>query len=254
MSIVPDSDVRHLIRDKYGSLDAVSEEALEKDVERLRAGEPLAYVIGWLPFQGLRIGLGSRPIIPRPETEWWTGELIKALETRFGEQPFRLLDLCAGSGAIGLSVLARFPHAEVSFGESIALHTDQIAENVRSNHLDATRARIRRGDLFTPFFEERYDVIASNPPYIPDERELEESVSAFEPPEALYAGTDGLDIIRRIAQEAREHLLPNGELWMECDIANIEEARELVREGGAKTTEIRMDQYGRARLLVGYYP
>ncbi|MEK7100038.1 MAG: HemK/PrmC family methyltransferase [Patescibacteria group bacterium] len=253
MSIPPAEDVRALVRDKYGSLDAARAGGLEEDLARLRAGEPLAYVIGWMPFLGLKIDLGSRPLIPRPETEWWAGELIQDLEKRFKDKPFRVLDLCAGSGAVGLALLARFSRARVSFGEIEPAHIDTITENIARNHLDAARADVRRGDLFTPFFEERFDVIATNPPYIPSGRDLESSVTDYEPSVALYGGTDGLDLIRKIAKDAKNHLNPKGELWMECDSEHIESARELVREGGASTTLIRTDQYGRPRVVVGYY-
>lgn len=253
MSSIPDADIRSLVRDKYGSLDAARAGALEDDMRRLESGEPLAYVIGWMPFHCLRIGLESRPLIPRPETEWWTGELVEALKKKYGEKPFRFLDLCAGSGAIGLVILAEFPNAHVTFGELEAAHIDQIQANIERNGLDASRTLVRRGSVFVPFFESRFDVIAANPPYIPSTRKLEESVAAHEPEVALFSGKDGLDVIRTIAKEAKAHLSPGGELWMECDVDNIESARELVREGGAHKTELRTDQYGRPRLVVGYY-
>jgi release factor glutamine methyltransferase len=106
---------RQLLDEKYAGNAAA--EGFKDDRKRLAAGEPLAYVIGWQPFLGLKIYLDSRPLIPRPETEWWTEELIKHLNERFGDAPFRLLDLCAGSGAIGIAVLAMMPGARVSFGE-----------------------------------------------------------------------------------------------------------------------------------------
>jgi len=91
-------EIGQLLRDKYGG-DPKAD--LTQDIARLDAGEPLAYVIGWIPFLGLTIRLDSHPLIPRPETEWWTEELIAHLKDLFGDTPFRLLDMCAGSGAIG---------------------------------------------------------------------------------------------------------------------------------------------------------
>lgn len=241
-------NIEALIRDKYHGDRTVD---LASDLARLRAGEPLAYVIGWIPFLGLTLQLESRPLIPRPETEWWAEELITSLNAR--SAPVRVLDLCAGSGAIGLAVLARVPHAHVSFGELSPKHTKQIETNLAENQLDASRADIRAGDLYEPFHGERFEVIAANPPYIPESRTLEESVIGFEPPEALFAGEDGLSLIRRIAEGAREHLTPGGELWLECDITNIEDAKKLLDEAGATRSEIRSDQYGRPRLVVSYY-
>lgn len=237
-------------RDKYDGDPAAD---LSQDLARLRAGEPLAYVIGWIPFLGLRIGLASRPLIPRPETEWWTEELIARLKERFGTKPFSFLDLCAGSGAIGLAVLAAFPQARVTLAELRPEHVAQIRESLETNALDATRAHIVESDLFDALSSERFDVIATNPPYIPENRALETSVAAFEPQEALFAGSDGLSLIRRIAADAPAHLTSSGELWMECDTSNIEEAAALLRAQGATEAQIRTDPYGRSRIVVGYY-
>lgn len=240
-----------LIRDKYAG---VSDPALlQEDLARLAAGEPLAYIIGWQPFLDLRISLDSHPLIPRPETEHWTELLIAHLQERFGTKPFRLLDLCAGSGAIGLAVLKACPQAFVFFGELSSAHAETIKKNLQANGLDENRADIRTSDLFAAFAEEQFDIITTNPPYIPEGRTLPESVSHYEPAEALYAGTDGLSLIRTIAAEASSHLNPDGELWMECDIANIEVAQELLLAGGARDAAIRSDQYGRSRYVVAHY-
>jgi release factor glutamine methyltransferase len=255
-----DQDLAMLIRDKYEGVEP-SAVMLEADKERLASGEPLAYVIGWIPFLGLRIRLDSYPLIPRPETEWWTNELIAHLRERFENRPFRFLDLCAGSGAIGLAILKEFPNAHVSFGELVLEHASLIATNIAENNLDAARADIRTGNLFEPFVQNKagdgstqaFDIIATNPPYIPEHRALDTSVTAHEPPIALFAGEDGLGIINQIAVDVRSHLAPNGELWMECDISNIEKASNALVEHGAAHADIRTDQYGRQRFLVAYY-
>lgn len=241
----------HLIRDKY---DGDSEADLSKDLVRLAEGEPLAYVIGWIPFLGLRISLDSRPLIPRPETEHWTEDLHARLKEKFVDTPFTFLDLCAGSGAIGLSVLARFPLARVRFAELVSAHCDQIRRNIEENDLDASRATVHIGDLFDAFPKDQcFDVIATNPPYVPESRTLDTSVTDFEPAVALYAGKDGLDLIRRISVETSQRLEDGGELWMECDIDNIEAAKALLLENGATHADIRNDLYGRPRVCVGYY-
>lgn len=239
-----------LIRDKYNG-DRTAD--LSEDLQRLSSGEPLAYVIGWIPFCGVRIDLSSHPLIPRPETEWWTVDLIEHLKQKFGDSPFTLLDLCAGSGAIGVSILSALPHARVHFTELVPEHVAQIQRNLLINGIDALRAELHQGDLFSALPDVRFDVIATNPPYVPSRRELEKSVTDFEPAEALFAGTDGLDLVRTIATEAPSRLLSAGELWMECDIDNIEEAKHLLEEGGAREATIRTDLYGRPRVVVGYY-
>ncbi len=247
MDAAQDRDL--LIRDKY---DGQEPPELDADLARLREGEPLAYVIGWVPFLGLRVDLASRPLIPRPETEWWTEEFVAHLKERFGDSPFAFLDLCAGSGAIGLAVLKGLPHARVTFAELVPEHLASIRTSIRENGLDASRATLVAGDLFQDLGQERFAVIATNPPYIPSARALERSVAEYEPEEALFSGEDGLSVIRKIAAEAKEHLIPGGELWLEADIENIEEAVRLVGETALRA-EIRNDLYGRPRIVVGYY-
>ena len=202
---------------------------------------------------GLRIGLDSRPLIPRPETEWWTEALCARLEERFGDRPFSFLDLCAGSGAIGLAILARFPNAKVTFAELVSVHVEQIKKNIEANGLDVSRAATYESDLFGTLPQMKFDIVATNPPYIPSERTLDASVLSYEPKEALFASEDGLSVIRRIAKDVPTHINESGELWMECDVANIEEARELLLKHGANGAEIRTDLYGRPRVAVGYY-
>jgi len=240
------TELELLIRDKYeGDAGRVTTE----DAERLASGEPLAYVISWLPFLGVRVYLDSHPLIPRPETEWWAEMLIK----KIGSSVVRVLDLCAGSGAIGLAILKHCPNAHVTFSELDAEHLKSVEKSIRENKLDAARATVVSGDLFENLAGEKFDLIACNPPYIPEGRELERSVTDFEPSKALFSGTDGLDLIRRIASEVPHHLTTGGSLWLEADIANIEEAQRLLTAHGAKQTDIRNDLYGRPRLVVAYY-
>jgi release factor glutamine methyltransferase len=253
-----------LLSEKYGG---VAGTAYEADVARVRAGEPLAYVINWQPFLGLTIHLDSKPLIPRPETEWWTEQMIEESlcatstwsglpgEAEIGQTILhdiprvRFLDLCTGSGAIGCAVLARIPNAEVFFGEIDPAHKTTIERNIRENHLDERRAHIGIGDLFAPFAGMTFDVIAINPPYIPSERVLDDGVAKFEPHQALFSGIDGLDLISRIARELSAHLAKGGTAWIECDSSNITSAKALFAEQGF-VTKIRTDQYDVPRILV----
>ena len=226
--------------------------------------EPEAYKIGWQPFLGLKIYLDSKPLIPRTETEWWTEELVAVMKKVWpsearspedflkGGNEFRFLDLCAGSGAIGCVMLARLPNARVFFGEIDPAHEKTILKNIRENNLNASRADVRIGDLFEPFGDMRFDIIAINPPYIPSSRALPKSVADYEPARALYSGTDGLDIIRRIAKELPKHLAYGGTAWIEVDSPTAETARALFATQGL-SAEIRTDQYGMPRVIVVSY-
>jgi release factor glutamine methyltransferase len=214
---------------------------------------PEAYRLGWVPFLGAEIGLASRPLIPRVETEWWAEQLIARLKARSGG--LRILDLCAGSGAIGCALLKHLPGARVAFGELEPAHEATIRENLRRNGLDGPpgRTAIRIGDLFAPFAGERFDVVAANPPYIPAGRALPSSVADYEPARALYAGADGLALIRRIARALPAHLAPGGEAWVECDSAHAEAARACFAAAGLRA-RVLPDQYGRPRVIVVSWP
>jgi len=237
-------DEQWLLEEKYHGKESAEYEA---DKKRLAGGEPLAYVIGWQPFLGLKIYLDSKPLIPRPETEWWTEQLLTHVGHRMSYM--RFLDLCAGSGAIGCAALAKLSGAQVYFGEIDPAHEKTILKNIRENNLDESRASVRIGDLFEPFGDMRFDIIAANPPYIPADRVLDKSVADFEPSQALYAGADGLDLIRRIATELPKHLAPGGEAWIEVDSAHAAAACALFQAEGL-SAEIRADQYDKPRVIV----
>ncbi|MBI2025289.1 methyltransferase [Candidatus Kaiserbacteria bacterium] len=209
--------------------------------------EPLAYSIGWQPFLGLKIYLDSRPLIPRPETEWWTEQLLSHVGRTTSNITF--LDLCAGSGAIGCAALARLPNARVFFGEIDPEHEATILKNIQENNLDASRADVRIGDLFAPFGDMKFNVIAANPPYVPAGRALPASVADYEPALALYAGADGLGVMRRIAAELPRHLAKDGVAWIECDSLTVAAARALFEAQGL-SAEIRADHYGRPRIFI----
>ena len=99
----------------------------------------------------------------------------------------------------------------------------------------------------------KFDVIAANPPYIPAARELPNSVSNYEPAGALFAGDDGLDVIRRIARSIRCHLTEGGQAWIECDSPSVEAASGLFTAQGLRA-EIRNDQYDKPRVIVVSFP
>ncbi len=259
-------DQKWLLDEKYGG---IATEGFEADKKRLAAGEPLAYVIGHQPFLGLQIYLDSKPLIPRPETEWWTEQLFG--EIRNAVPDLKFLDLCAGSGAIGCAALAKLPNARVYFGEIDPAHEATILKNICENNLDESRAPlealaeskpdtegvlpltgradVRIGDLFEPFSDMKFDVIAANPPYVPTSRMLPPSVADYEPARAIFAGDDGLDLIRRIALELPQRLAPGGVAWIECDSAHAAAACALFAEQGFEA-EIRDDQYGEPRSIV----
>lgn len=242
-----DREAEWLLKEKYiGEKTA----GFFTDLKRLTAGEPLGYVIGHVPFLNCKIFLDSHPLIPRPETEYWVEKAIEVIKEEAGsaDWPLRVLDLCAGSGAIGVAVAKAVPSAEVAFVEIDPSHLPTIEKNITQNLsferkvLDE-RFTMIESDLFSKV-EGKFDFILTNPPYIdPVLDRTEKSVKNFEPHIALYGGTDGIELITRIIAEAPQHLLPNGQLWIEHEPEQSDSISKLAGDH-FKTVQTLSDQYG----------
>ena len=212
------------------------------DLKRLEDGEPLAYVIGFVPFLNTKIYLDSHPLIPRVETEFWVEKAIEEIAASGISEP-KVLDLCAGSGCIGSAVAKAIPTALVDFAELQTEHHSVILKNCRMNGIEESRIRVFDGDLFEKITDQ-YDYILSNPPYIdPTLDRTEGSVKNFEPHVALYGGDAGMEIIERIIKAAPQHLTPNGRLYIEHEPEQSETIKILAEKHDleAKTHQ---DQYG----------
>jgi len=215
------------------------------DCARLNSGEPLAYVIGSIPFLNTKIFLDSHPLIPRTETELWVEKVILEMQSARGLASGRLdvLDLCAGSGCIGVAVLSAVPMARVDFAEIDPCHHPTILKNILENNIDPSRARIFGGDLFTQCTTV-YDYILTNPPYIdPTLNRTEHSVKKYEPSIALYGGENGMEIIERIIYESPKFLTKDGTLVIEHEPEQTSQIHELAkpRDFASRTFP---DQYG----------
>ncbi len=241
-----EQEIRWLIRDKYGNILPSAEETAA-DIERLKTGEPLDYVIGWKPFLGLHIDLSYRPLIPRAETEYWTERAVHDARERFGGAPVSVLDLCAGSGCIGLSFLGAFPNAHVDFVDIDERCLSQIKINIDKNRLSSSGARLIRSDLWRGLEEVEYDVIVCNPPYVPVSRQLASGVVDFEPPHALFSGDDGLALILRFFHDLKRYLSPRGIAWLEYDDGQQDQVFDIAERFGF-ICKIEKDQFGRYRF------
>jgi release factor glutamine methyltransferase len=233
-----------LLKDKYGG---EKTPAFEADLERLRNGEPLAYLSGHVPFLHTTIYLDSRPLIPRPETEFWLSHVIESMKNR--GVPLRILDLCAGSGCIGVAVKKEIRTAEVDFAELDHKHHQTIQKNLDLNDVAIPTSHIFGGDLFT-HVEGTYDYILTNPPYIdPSADRTEKSVRDYEPSLALYGGEHGLFIIMRIIEVAAQYLTETGIVVIEHEPEQeIHIKNEAMLHGFEASTH--PDQYGTIRYTV----
>lgn len=232
-------DEEWLLREKYVGKKS---SAFFTDCERLKKGEPLAYVIGHIPFLNTTTRLDSHPLIPRPETEYWVEKVITEISDR-GKASVKVLDLCAGSGCIGVAVLHAIPETRVDFVEIDARHHTTILKNIHENHIMVERAHIIGGDLFEQVTG-TYDFILSNPPYIDETLgRTHESVREYEPHLALWGGKDGMEVIEHIIEGAPAHLHEDGSLYIEHEPEQVGAITLLGKHYGFANTTSLPDQY-----------
>lgn len=188
-------------------------------------GEPVQYILESADFMGMKFYVDSRVLIPRQDTE----TLVEAatVAVRRMESP-AVLDMCTGSGAIGLSLKTLVPSAEVTLSD---ISRDALEVAKKNSVLLNAEVTLRHGDLYKAVGRESFDCIVSNPPYIPraDMAQLQREVQ-FEPALALDGGLDGLDLYRRIAEGAPDHLNPGGYIFLEVGIGEAKDVLNLIKE------------------------
>jgi release factor glutamine methyltransferase len=216
--------------------------------QRRLAGVPLAYLAGEKAFFGLTLRVDPRVLVPRPDTETlvqWALDVLSSMPP-----PVRLLDLGTGSGAVALAVKSQCPAAEVS------------ATDISESALAVARPNAQRLGLDVAFFTgawlaavpgERFDVIASNPPYVAD-GDPHLSALAHEPIGALTAGPDGLDDVRAIVRQAPEALKPGGWLLLEHGHDQAPRVHELLKARGFEAVTSRTDLAGIERCSGARWP
>lgn len=206
---------------------------------------PLQYLLHQQSFMGHDFYVDSRVLIPRPETELLTELAIAEMQHRR-----TALDLCCGSGCIGISLALAVPGADV---HSADLSPDALAVTRRNAEALGAKLTLHQGDLFAAVEGLRFDLIISNPPYIPTEdcRSLQAEVMQ-EPGMALDGGADGYDFYRRIALEAPAHLNVGGVVLLEVGFDQAEGVAALLRQAGFQETCIHHDLQGIPRMVVAH--
>ncbi len=206
--------------------------------------KPLQYLLGTQYFYGLPFQVDSRVLIPRQETEtlceWGILHLQKLKAPR-------ALDLCTGSGAIAVTLKHECPHADMTAAD---LSTDALAVASSNAELNHTDIRFVQGDLWEPVQNETFDLILSNPPYIPTpECETLQQEVMQEPRMALDGGADGLDFYRRIADGALPRLSPDGLIAVEVGMGEARDVAALFEAAGLCDVQIINDLYGVERIV-----
>lgn len=229
---------------------------LDAMVARYRSGEPLQYVLGRWGFRRLDLAVDRRVLIPRPETELVAEVAIDL--ARSATAPRSVADLGTGSGAIGLSLAIELPLDDTTVwitdisDDALAVASANLAGIGRPGR----NVRLAAGSWYDALpAEQRFDVIVSNPPYVATGApELDEAVRFWEPADALFAGSDGLDDIRHLVIGAPDHLADDGWLVLEIGADQGAPVGELFEAAGFCEVEIRPDLAGRDRVASARRP
>lgn len=261
-------------------------------VERRRKGEPIQYIIGECEFYGLPFRVTPDVLIPRPETEHLVDKAL-ALATQLGSpsvphpgdpeqkadvagtlgapskprivrfgwestnlsQPPRILDVGTGSGAIAIALAANIPHASITAVDISESALSIARENAERNHV-VNRIRFLEGDLLAPVSEEQFEIIVSNPPYVPktDRALIAVEVREHEPHIALFGGHDGLDVYRRLIPAAHSALVAGGFLAFEFGFSQMPDIESLLKQSGFENIEFTHDLQGIPRVASARRP
>ncbi len=227
-------------------------EAFKPLLRRRASREPLQYIIGRAAFRQLELKTDPRVLIPRPETEVLVQEVLDWVSAA-GKSFGRVWEMGTGTGAVALSLAVEGACTTIVATDSSPDALSVAADNAERYDVSGL-LEFREGSLFEPLEEgEEFDVIVSNPPYIAEgeKGELQPEVRDWEPPEALFAGEDGLDVIRQLVAGAPEHLLAGGFLALECGLGQAERiATDLNGTGAFAAVRIRPDLTGRPRFVI----
>ncbi len=236
----------------YASEDACK--AMDAAVRRVLDGEPLAYVLGQWDFYGMTLQVNNSVLIPRDDTCAVTALAIKNA-LFLGATP-RILDLCTGSGCIGLAIATRVKDAKVTLADISKEAMAVAKKNITSQKLSGRVSCVQADALGEPAaFLGKFDMIVSNPPYITTEEmeQLPESVRNYEPHLALHGGQDGLDFYRAIAQNYKKALKPGGFLCFEFGMGQGDGVCEILETNGYTILERSRDYNDIERAVIARY-
>jgi len=241
-------EIGWLLKEKYHHKPT---EKFDNDVKRLKAGEPVDYVIGFTNFLECKIDLSEKPLIPRKDTEFWVKEAIKDMASPKGKlSSKRVLDLFSGSGCVGIAVLSKTGILLCDMVEKDKKFIEQIKINCELNKIDKKRYRIIRSDVFSNV-KNKYDFIFANPPYIAIKKiySIQKSVLNYEPKVALFGGSDGLYYIKKFLSKAKNRLNPGGKIFMEFSPEQKPAIEKTIIKNKFSNYEFKKDQNDRWRWV-----
>lgn len=243
MNTINDADLASLLKEKHNGKKT---DEFYKDVERLKSGEPLAYVIGNIPFLDCIIDLSKKPLIPRSETEFWVYNALQAIPTN---KKLNILDVFSGSGCVGIALAKHLPQAHITCADINTHALEQIKINKDINNIPNEQINIVESNVFSNL-REQYDYIFANPPYISKEDidDVEESVLLWEPHTALFAEDNGLIFIKKLIDERGQILASNGIMYIEIGERQKDKLSSFLQRKDVCFTFLE-DQYKKCRVL-----
>jgi release factor glutamine methyltransferase len=228
------------------------EEKVDDMIRRRLEGEPVAYIAGEWEFYGLPIEVSPDVLIPRVDPEVLADKAIELLKGR--ESGTRVLDLCCGSGCLGIAIAAKVPDCRVVMIDNSLKAMSIARANIYRNNLMRCVTCVDADALKSPpMLLGRFDLIVCNPPYIPsgDIAKLDESVRNYEPVAALDGGEDGLLFYRAIAPRWKILLKERGCMMFECGIDQAQAVSDIMIQAGFKNTRITKDTINVERVVAG---
>jgi len=244
-----------LLQQKSFSLSAPVQQKLDYLIFQITVkNKPLAYILGYVPFLGLKILVEKPILIPRPETEEWTQKLIDHLKTKKIKE-LKILDLCAGTGCIALALANALPKSKV-LATDISKKAIKLGKNNKKIN-SIKNIEFIESDLYQNIDKNlKFDLIVTNPPYITENDfiNLSPKIKDWEDPVAFLGGKDGLKIIKKIIDETPEHMerkKMNPELWVEIGWNQANEVKKLFAAAGFKNFYILKDFAAKDRVVRG---
>ncbi len=225
-------------------LSKVTAEQIEEAVEKRINHIPVQHIIGQTEFMGLTFKVNDKVLVPRFDTEILVDEVVKYV----GDEFFKVLDMCTGSGCIAITVSDMCDNATVVASD---ISKDAIEVAKENNQINCTDVTFIESDLFESV-EGTFDVIVSNPPYIKTEdiKDLQDEVKLHDPHLALDGGESGLDFYRSIIKDAKEHLKNSGKIFFEIGFDQAEEVSNILKENGYHDIVVKKDLSGLDRVVI----
>lgn len=202
-------------------------------------------------FLGAEINVSQKVFEPRPETKYWVKKFLKDLKTFSQKGPIKILDIFAGSGCIGISILKNNHRTFVDFSDIDENALKQIQINLCLNRIKKERFNIFKSDVFENLEKTKWDFILANPPYVALKRiaEVQKDVLEKDPYIALFGGEDGMFYIKKFLNQAKNYLKKNGKIYMEFDPFQKKEIEKILTKNKYQYN-FKKDQFKKIRYLI----